>query len=534
MIVSCDYSIRKFADSKNFTGALIDKFRANGYNCSNIAAIAGPQCSFCDLSRCYALRHSFFTKSIPLMYNLKYLDVSWTSINNVECIADCLVLRGLNLSGTTQIVDYSGLSTLTTLQLLALRASNVGSIDFCSELLELRSLDIGYTAVNDLTPVAELTRLEELLLDHSGSKSRAYMLKNGFSWDEYLIHTTEEIMDTAEIPAEGSSITDGSLGRESGAEGDAEGVVLSARPESGEAPHVVAAAVIRQHSTGNISQLGDEDDSSGELHNENHDNDKSILSCSSTKSVPLRSGPSLAEAEALEDTDQLFIVSNLKLIHDLTHREHANLRVINANYTELGVEYYDSCLEAVHEDVCLEKHSLSHKLVEAIVHNNVDAARRFLQGGVYINERVGPWINDYFADIWHSTRGGADIPAVKSYGGFIGTPTHTTRDKRIHGTIPFFNCNHENIDWRPTYLHIALLFNTREILQLLVMMGADLGAQVWFSYIKFDMDNVVYTDAEVRHQLELQNRGPIKEGSFVFNPHTLAKARKTVVALVCL
>jgi hypothetical protein len=517
MIISCDYSIRKFAESKNFTGALIDKYRARDGPCGNIAAIAGRQCAFCDVSRCYALTHSFFTNNIPLLPNLKYLDVSWTSIDNVECIKDCLVLRGLNLSGTTQILDYSGLSCLTTLHLLSLRASNVSNISFCTELYELRSLDIGYTAVNDLSSLSTLTRLEELLLDHSGSKSRAYMLKNGFSWTEYLMHTMQEIVEPGSVtdgPGDGELSLDGSLA------GDGPQQAPSAAMQMSTARDVEQTAVDDSHSQAARSQLSDDDD------DDDGDFDKdarSMMSHLSTRSVPLTSGWNLEEAEAIEDTDQLFVVSNLQCIHSLTNREHANLRVINANYSELGGTFYDSCLEAVHEDVCLETHSVSHKLVEAIVNNDVEAARRYLQSGVYINERVGPWINDYFAEIWHSARGGAEIPEVKSYGGFVSTPSHTTRDKRIPGTIPFFNCNHEDVFLRPCYVHIALLFNAREILQILVSMGAELAVEVWYSYICIDVDNVVSTDMAIRRNLELQNHGPLKESHFIFNPHSLAK-----------
>jgi len=432
------------------------------------------------------------------------------------------VLRGLNLSGTTQIPDYTGLSALTTLHLLSLRASNVDTIEFCSALLELRSLDVGYTAVNDLSPLSGLTRLEELLLDHSGSKSRALMLKNGFSWDEYLMYTTVEIVDAPSLSGsaadgDGDVSLDGSVG--------VNGIAVEAHHQSGRVAAVSPSShsqnQSQSHSPRAGSQPGETDDDG--------DDDRDLssqITHSSTRSVPLSSGFTLEQAEALEDTDQQFIVSNLQYLSNITQREHANLRVINAAHTELGDTFYDSCVNAVHEDVCLEKRSVSHKLVVAIVNNDVDAARRYLQSGVYINERVGPWINDFFADIWHSVRGGADIPEVKSYGGFVGTPSQTTRDKRIPGSIPFFNCNHEDIFLRPTYVHIAIVFNAREILQLLVTLGAELSAEVWFSYICIDVDNIVTTDAAVRCNLELQNHGPLKESAFIFNPHSLAKVSK--------
>ena len=87
-------------------------------------------------------------------------------------IGSLTALEHLNLRDT-QVSDISALSDLTALEYLNLRGTQVSDISALSGLTALRSLNLTGTQVSDLSPVLPLTQLAE-----ASSRSTGLAFKN--------------------------------------------------------------------------------------------------------------------------------------------------------------------------------------------------------------------------------------------------------------------------------------------------------------------------------------------------------------------
>lgn len=133
---------------------------------ASVFGMIGEHNKFIDISRCRKISLSSFEK-IKQCSSLLYLDVSYTIVDTYFLSIlqqHCNRLRGIMLGGS-QIVDYSPLALVDSLEIISLRNSAVVSLDWISGLFRLRSLDLGSTQVLSLYPLSGLTRLEELCID---------------------------------------------------------------------------------------------------------------------------------------------------------------------------------------------------------------------------------------------------------------------------------------------------------------------------------------------------------------------------------
>eukprot|EP01041_Mallomonas_annulata_P004620 gene4620-9177_t len=137
----------------------------------HMLAISGGHQRSLDVSRCMNISNHAF-KEISICIGLKYLDVSYTSFQDLSILENCFVLQSLCLSGI-DLPTFSTLSRITSLELLNLSFSSIQDIRPISNLIKLRSLDLGNTDIQSIVSLEKCTRLEELLLectDLHGSK----------------------------------------------------------------------------------------------------------------------------------------------------------------------------------------------------------------------------------------------------------------------------------------------------------------------------------------------------------------------------
>lgn len=132
---------------------------------STITNTAGGHQKMIDVSRCDLIEPSGFS-SFACCESLLYLDISFTNIDDLTVIADnCMALKALNIAHCAGLTDFSHLVKLDTLELLNLRSTSFNSTSEVTNLLLLRSLDLGHTNVTEISSLRGLYRLEELLLD---------------------------------------------------------------------------------------------------------------------------------------------------------------------------------------------------------------------------------------------------------------------------------------------------------------------------------------------------------------------------------
>ena len=134
-------------------------------------------------------------------------------------------------------------------------------------------------------------------------------------------------------------------------------------------------------------------------------------------------------------------------------------------------------------------------MVIAIVNNDYNTCRRLLNSGLDLHERIGSWARQYLATVWHSPRCGAEIVIdeykinnkIDQFGQSDNSNSNnnTNGDNddndngfdpppikiRPLGCIPFFNVCHSVQAMRPSYLHLACLFCSVEVVEVLMLMN---------------------------------------------------------------
>jgi Leucine-rich repeat (LRR) protein len=134
--------------------------------------------TFLDISRCNILSSEAISSSFPRLKSLKYLDASFTALNDLSPLeSSCPMLVSLNLSACT-ILDYSPLSTMTSLNLLCLRGSSFVDSELLSDLTSLRSLDLAHTHITSIDFLVKLNRLEEISIEGCSKLNQHYNSRN--------------------------------------------------------------------------------------------------------------------------------------------------------------------------------------------------------------------------------------------------------------------------------------------------------------------------------------------------------------------
>ncbi|KAL0220233.1 hypothetical protein RCL1_000088 [Eukaryota sp. TZLM3-RCL] len=103
----------------------------------------------------------FSLKGFQVFLNLQELDISLTSVNDLEPLRDCTSLKILLLK-STNVVDISPLSYCHLLQKLSLNSSLVTDVSPLSSCVLLETLDIASTQVRDISSLSHCLRLQNL------------------------------------------------------------------------------------------------------------------------------------------------------------------------------------------------------------------------------------------------------------------------------------------------------------------------------------------------------------------------------------
>jgi hypothetical protein len=99
-------------------------------------------------------------------------------------------------------------------------------------------------------------------------------------------------------------------------------------------------------------------------------------------------------------------------------------------------------------------------LLEYILNDDPIASKRLFLTGLDVNMVCGMWAEDILSAAWRAS------------GKF---------NKQF---APFFICNHENEALRPRLVHVAIYFNRKKCIKLLVELNVDIDNRVWMSDVK--------------------------------------------------
>ena len=100
--------------------------------------------------------------------NLNYLDLSSSAVTNLDGLRCARFLTELHLSHDSSITDFSPLAWVQTLQTLYLDGCGLYDVSFLGGLFNLGQLDLDDNQILSLLPLASLTNLTWLSLNHNG------------------------------------------------------------------------------------------------------------------------------------------------------------------------------------------------------------------------------------------------------------------------------------------------------------------------------------------------------------------------------
>ena len=149
-------------------------------------------------------------------------------------------------------------------------------------------------------------------------------------------------------------------------------------------------------------------------------------------------------------------------------KDFKELRMLNVGNTIL-TDHRQDILEVMRLDSVLEIDSRDALFMKAAVENNVDMLRWYLGNGMDINMRASPEISQYLLELWLN---------------------------KLEGSTAFVMANHGDEILRPTALHLAILFNSIEVAEVLCYAGADVDLYCFFSDVKLVEGNVFVWDEE--------------------------------------
>ncbi len=114
---------------------------------------------------------------------LETLNLADNKLVALDALKDLTTLETLDLSGNGGIIDIAPLAGMTKLTALGLKfteknpSNKLISIEALKDMTELETLNISYTGVKDLAPLANLTKLTSLTVTNSAVESTAALEK---------------------------------------------------------------------------------------------------------------------------------------------------------------------------------------------------------------------------------------------------------------------------------------------------------------------------------------------------------------------
>lgn len=152
------------------------------------------------------------------------------------------------------------------------------------------------------------------------------------------------------------------------------------------------------------------------------------------------------------------------------------LRILNIENTPLADEenVRESLLSVLREDVCIEILFRDTQFLLAVIDNDTEAVWNFIGSGGDINVRASLDLNEIMVDKWTEV---------------------------YEASTVFVLCDHEDEDLRPTAVHLAIVFQSLEALEVLIYCGADQHLRCWMSFVDVDQGTLFYS--EEKEQLHI-------------------------------
>lgn len=128
-----------------------------------LTALSGSHQRYINISRCSRLTSNCLN-NIGKCQGLLYLNISYTTIENISPLINLPLLKSLSIAGL-HLINYDDIKWLVTLEILNTQFSNFSKPELLCNFNVLRSLDFGHTPITNINGIQRLTRLEELYLD---------------------------------------------------------------------------------------------------------------------------------------------------------------------------------------------------------------------------------------------------------------------------------------------------------------------------------------------------------------------------------
>ena len=183
---------------------------------------------------------------------------------------------------------------------------------------------------------------------------------------------------------------------------------------------------------------------------------------------------SILEIKGLTRLEELILdstgITSTRQVPDVIDviKDFKELRLINVGNTTL-TNHRQAILDVMRQDSVLEADSRDALFMKAAIENDIDMLRWYIGSGIDINARAGDEISKYLLDLWLD---------------------------KLEGSTAFVMVGHEDEILRPTALHLAILFNSIEAVELLCYAGADVDLYCFFSDVKLVGGNVFIWDEE--------------------------------------
>ena len=134
-------------------------------------------------------------------------------------------------------------------------------------------------------------------------------------------------------------------------------------------------------------------------------------------------------------------------------------------------------------ELFIERDSRRLQFVQAVIDNDVPAVRRLMSSGAELDLKLGPWCSSLLYMNWKARC------------------TSTVGAKALQA--PYFLCDHSKEELRPTVVHLAILYDSQEVLSNLIFTGADMNhaliSNVWCADV-LDFDDKLLSNEDVNDE----------------------------------
>jgi len=175
------------------------------------------------------------------------------------------------------------------------------------------------------------------------------------------------------------------------------------------------------------------------------------------------------------------------------------LRLLNIENTPLSDEdrVRDRLLDVLRSDVCFEEYSRDTLFLLAVIENDSNSVWNFIGSGQNINVRATTDLSTVLTTKW--------------------------KDVFEESTV-FVDCDYEEEELRPTAIHLAIIFQNLDVLEVLLYCGADVNLLCWMSFVSIVDGALFYSEEkEKMHEVRKYAENPNFRLKVTFDAFELAQ-----------